>query len=378
MLDDQQKEPRPLVVETGRIIAYRIFDIADAIDLDKVLRTSPDGRGRRLSLSRDGAKSLVLSAPPVDVALGSPEIHLSSAKAPMKAKAQARLFDYGAVSVAMELPIEPGTHLESIIPLCDEIYESEHLDEIARRELDVMLHRLDARALERAHDWEKIETYTVIFVEALEGRPPAREVLAWPLLAKLVVGEAGDKPLSAEQIADVLRQTHSYFEDDLVVIDWNSAFVLDPSGSRDIPDILELATSQLLELRYYDNLFDRELARIYDDLARARRIPFPLRSPYRRLARDVLRRIVELTELTERVDNALKIIGDFYLAKVYEGALRRFRIPAWRSSIDGKQALVAQAYDLIKGEVDVRRSTVLELVVIVLIFAELANTMLRH
>ena len=52
-------------------------------------------------------------------------------------------------------------------------------------------------------------------------------------------------------------------------MDWNCAFVLEPSGSRDIPDILELASSQLLELRYYDELFDAELARVYRELDRA-------------------------------------------------------------------------------------------------------------
>ena len=39
---------------------------------------------------------------------------------------------------------------------------------------------------------------------------------------------------------------------------------------------------------------------------------------------------------------------------------------SWQASVDGKQALVAQAYNLLKGEVDIRRSTLLEVVVIVL------------
>jgi uncharacterized Rmd1/YagE family protein len=51
--------------------------------------------------------------------------------------------------------------------------------------------------------------------------------------------------------------------------------------------------------------------------------------------------------------------------------VRRFRIGTWRDSIDQKQALVARSYDLLKGEVDIRRSTVLEVIVIVLIAVEL-------
>jgi uncharacterized Rmd1/YagE family protein len=78
-----------------------------------------------------------------------------------------------------------------------------------------------------------------------------------------------------------------------------------------------------------------------------------------------------VNEFTERVENALKVAGDFYLARVYQGAVRRLRIADWQSSVDRKQALVAQAYELLKGEVEIRRSTTMELIVIVLILLEL-------
>jgi hypothetical protein len=229
-------------------------------------------------------------------------------------------------------------------------------------------------AVEATHSWKGVETYTVVFVRSLLGNPGRDRITDSPVVAKLLLGEAGPKNLSLDARRDVLKHAHSYFEDDLAIIDWNSAFVLEPSGSRDIPDILEFATSQLLELRYYDGLLDLELARIYDDFDVARRRRRALfRSPYERLARVVLRRLVELTEFTERVDNALKVVGDFYLARVYQSAVRRFRIGNWQASVDGKQALVAQAYNLLKGEVDIRRSTLLEIVVIVLILLELVT-----
>jgi hypothetical protein len=360
-------------VERGRLICYRIFDVGDEIRLEQAQTAL--SAGRRMTLSRDGAQALVFAAPPLDVKLGTRKVPLSSGG--VDVEVSTRLFDYGAVSVAMELSIHPGTDLATLLPLCDELYESPALEKTALAEVEALVPKLGG-AISGPHGWRGSETYTVIFVEALEGRPSAGDVLAWPLLAKLVVGEPGDKPLSPDQSTSVLKHATSYFEDDLAVIDWNSAFVLEPSGSRDIPDILELATSQLLELRYYDDLFDRALARTYDELAAARRQLGIFRSPYARVARDLMRRILELTEFTERVDNALKIIGDFYLARVYDGAVRRFRISAWRASIDGKQALVAQAHALIQGEIEARRNTVLELVVIVLIFLELALAIFRR
>lgn len=364
-------------------MSYRVFDFGDEIALDEIAKHAADIPGRRAQLSREGAQALVFAAPPLDVRLGVRRAKILRDREPIDVVVSARLFDYGALSIAIEIEIAPGTELASLIPTCDEVYESPLLDALARTEADALAARV-ATCIHGAHDWRGIETYTVLFLESLEspdskGRATtADELLAWPPLAKLVVGERDPRTLSAAQASDVLAHSHSYFEDDVVLIDWNSALVLEPSGSRDIPDILEFATSQLLELRYYDQIFDRELARIYDHLAAANKSAGLFSNRYRRIARDAQRRLMELTEFTERVDNALKIIGDFYLARVYESAVRRFRIRDWQASTEKKEALLRAAHALIRGEIEARRSTLLELVVILLIFAEFATALLRR
>ncbi len=369
---------RPLVVQDGRILAYRLLDVADEIDLVAAQRLAPAPGTRRGALSNEGARSLVIAAPPLELALEPPVTVVRLAHGTMTASVSARVFAYGAVSIAFEFPIRDGSDIASLAPMCDEIYESPELDRIARELVQPLLDRL-APAIGGRHHWEGIETYTIVYVQRFRGDPTATQVLASPSLASLVIGEPPSRRLSARQRRDVLEHSHSYFEDDLVVVDWDSAFVLEPSGSRDIPDILELASSQLLELRYYDDLFDAELARVYRELEQVHRRRFfqALSNPWLELGRGVVRRLVELTEFAERVDNALKVVGDFYLARVYESAVRRFRIRAWQASIDAKQALLAQAYGLVRGEVDARRSVVLELVVIVLIVVEVVLALTR-
>jgi len=370
-------EGQPITIEQGCLLAYRIFDMCDEISLDAAERLLEDAPGRRrVRFTREGAQAMEFASPPLDMDLGKRTVDLVT-RPGTEVDLSVRFFDYGAVSVEFELTIPPGTRLEDLLPLCDELYESTRLEELARHEVDQLMPRLKEATAGR-HAFRGVETYSVVFVEKLHG-PPITELADSPLLAKLIVGEAGKKALSADARRDVLRHAHSYLEDDLTIIDWNSAFVLEPSGSRDIPQLLELATSQLLELRYYDTLLDAELVHIYDDYAIARREWSSLfRSPYEKLTRNVLRRFVELTEFTERVDNALKVVGDFYLARVYQSAVRRFRISDWRDSIDAKQALVARSYDLLKGEVDIRRSTVLEVIVIVLIAVELVAAFRGH
>jgi hypothetical protein len=366
-----------LRVAKGDILCYRVFDVGDEIMLDRAEEACRSLEARRAKIAEYMSESLAFAHPPVVVTLGKRTIDLPKTKLSVEGTMRARLFDYGAVSVLFAIEIAPGTELGELLPLCDELYDAMEVERVAREEADRVVEML-GKAIVRPHGWRVAETYTVLFLTETAPKLEGKELLAWPLLPKLLIGEPRDKPLSTEEAEDVLKHHHSYFQDDLAVIDWNSAVVLEPGGSRAIPDILELATSQLLELRYYDDVFDKELARIYDDLEEARRMSFVLlRDPYSRLAKAVLRRLVEMTEFAERVDNALKIIGDFYLARIYQSAVRRFRVGAWQASVDEKQRLVAQAYGFIKGELEARRSTLLELIVILLIAAELIAA-LRH
>lgn len=81
--------------------------------------------------------------------------------------------------------------------------------------------------------------------------------------------------------------------------------------------------------------------------------------------------MLEMSEFVERVENSLKIIADFYLAKVYEASLRRLRIPPWQASVTRKQQMLAQVYQLLKADVDINRSLTLEFTIVVLIVTEL-------
>ncbi len=78
----------------------------------------------------------------------------------------------------------------------------------------------------------------------------------------LLSGES--RPLSEGAKKDLLRYRGSYFEDDLVVLTWDRAFVCEPRGDSDVVEVLEMANAQLLEFRYYDELLDDELPRMYD------------------------------------------------------------------------------------------------------------------
>jgi hypothetical protein len=277
------------------------------------------------------------------------------------------------VSVRYTLPIEPGTPLERLVPLAEWLLAgaSAPVDDAARRDADEVARAL-APALERPHRWEGHETYQVFFVRAFQGGPVrAADLLARGPVPNLLLGETSATPVSRSERQDVLSHHVSYLETDLAVVHWNSAFVLEPSGLEDIPDLLEFATAHLLELRYYDDLLDRELHQLYDELqGGGNLVTHVLTRKFRKLQRRTAALLLELSEMIERLENAVKIVGDFYLARLYQSAVRRFRLAAWQETVLRKQKLLAEVNDLTGAAADTSRSELLEVAIILLILWE--------
>ncbi|HET7752842.1 MAG TPA: hypothetical protein VFK85_02945 [Anaeromyxobacteraceae bacterium] len=367
--------PSSFRIADGSVHVYRLFDVGDAVDLVAAERNVATSSRLRLEGTQSGA-AIEIPRPPLHVHLGRRTLPLASG--PRDVEARARVYDYGVVSIHFRLELAPGTPLDSLVPLSDELAATPtpRIDALARREAQELAAALGA-ALERPHEWDGFETYQVIFVRAMEEACDARALLTEAPLAELVLGETSAVPLSEGERADVLHSRFSYLADDLAVVDWNCAIVVEPSAVFDIPDLLEFATAQLLELRYYDALLDRELHQIYDELERGHASRNPFTSRHARLRNRTAALLVELNEMTERLENAVKIIGDFYLARVYQGAVRRFRLPAWQDAVLRKQRLLAGVHQLLNDASDTRRAELLELTIILLILWEILFALVR-
>jgi hypothetical protein len=151
----------------------------------------------------------------------------------------------------------------------------------------------------------------------------------------------------------------------VVVVDWDSAFLIDPSPEyEDLVFVLEIANLQLLEFRAYDRYLDGVLARGYDELERVYRKSFF--STARKTAHDLSLLRMEIAELADEADNITKFLGDWFLARVYEAAQERFHLAAWRATVDEKLATLHQLYQIAVGESDNRRLLVLEVLIVLL------------
>lgn len=359
-------------IEDGEVWIYRLFDVADAVDLVAAERAASAPTARVQLDSAQSASALEFPRPPVQLALGARDLPLASGE--RRAEASAHVFDYGVISVRYRLPIPRGATLLDLVPLAEELFvePTPALDAAARREAEAVAREL-APALEKPHAWEGLESFQVFFVRAWQGEGvAAQDLLSGAPIPELLLGETSAIPLSPAEKSDVLSHHHSYLQDDLAVVHWNSALVVEPSGVEDVPDLLEFATAHLLELRYYDALLDTALHRIYDEIeATGSPVVNVLTRRYRRLQRRTAALLLEISEMIERLENAVKIVGDFYLARVYQAAVRRFRLPAWQETVLRKQKLVAEVNDLIGGAADTTRGELMELAIILLIVYEI-------
>jgi len=153
-------------------------------------------------------------------------------------------------------------------------------------------------------------------------------------------------------------------------VGWNAAFVYDtPVGAQAAIQILEYANSQLLEFRHYDELLTRELASVYAGVKQRTGI---LRGWTRR--REAMRLngvTVEVTELVERSDTAIKFVSDMFSARLYRLAAAKVGVPEYKNPVNEKLRTAESLYRFLLDEFHQSRGFVLEVMVVIILVIEL-------
>jgi hypothetical protein len=304
------------------------------------------------------------------------------------------LYDFGAVAVNYTRPFD--STLESLVELAIALEASTELERDARERVQAILTRL-ADAVSRPRLAEPVEDYIVFDIASVSrrkgepgeqgdhsrsdpagtGRPTGPNVLweeAGPITAQIL--RASREPLSPEEIHDALRLRYRFATTDVTIIDWNAAVLFDPDAEETLA-VLEFANVQLLQLRHLDQELDRAVDRAYDALARTERGLFrALRPPVAGL-RTLGELQMDGAVLFERVSNALKLVGDQFLSRVYSGISDRFHFPDWDRAVSRKLEVIDGVYQKLSDRVMSRRLELLEWIVILLIGLELVLSLLR-
>lgn len=362
----------------GVSVVYRMYDIGYAIELERVSELLAHELPARARPERVEAQALQIANPPVTVQLGTREVDVDGTMC--TGRLAVRLFDFGVISLQFEVGGGAMVSWSAFTHFARMLRASRELETLFARELDVLRSRI-ATAVERGGLAEVREEYMLFRISALRAHdgsvPDPHAVLTNQRLAPLLLGEP--RALSAAALGELLHHRFSYYVDDLVVVTWENALVLEPTtNDRDVEYILEFANAQLLELRVYDALLDAEVPAMYDRVsqARARRHPLPTRR-YQSVLAKVQTQVADVTETVERAENALKVTDDVYLARVYGAALELFRASAWRHGIERKLEIFRSTYTMLNAEAHAARAELLEIAVVVLIVAELVLGIMR-
>lgn len=353
-------------IKKGSVLVYRIFDIAEEIDLAKAETLLKTIRGpNAFRVPRFIDRGLLVKSKPLAFELPHVDVKLECGAHRMAVIGKVR--EYGVLSLIYEIPLREGTTWDELVALAADLEEGSEIDQIAQE----MAREVSARigpALKKPGAWNVFEDYIIYNFEKFEGDTDAGNLLSRADVPALLLAE-DDTVLAPATREAILENTYQYGQGDLALVEWNSALVVEEVPSRDVADILEFAVTHLLEMRFYDDLLDKRLARLYDDIERSK--DSVLRAPFAQIYQDASSRYIEFSEFIERVENSLKVVGDFYLATVYRAATRRFRLADWQQNITRKMNLLAQVSSLLQGEVNIRRSHWMEVTIIVLIAVEL-------
>ena len=290
-------------------------------------------------------------------------------------EAAAKIWHFGAVSVSIQLTIPASLAWNQLVDLSFALENDLNLHELCAQKVKQVILQFDSPRL-AAVQWDTFEDYSLYFFKTLPGAETnALNVFQSVDVYRLILSE-NTELLSDQVKKSIFESAIQYSQNDLAVINWNSALIIEPTGSLDIPDVIEFALCQLLEMRYYDDLLDDRLAFLYDELEKSEQSKFKFigsfwESSSEKLSKEAARKYLEISDTVESVENSLKVVGDFYLAQVFRAASARFRFNDWRDSVDQKLNNLAQISKLLTSELNERRNRLLEIVIIVLIAIEL-------
>jgi hypothetical protein len=365
---DQAALAEPLAVVVHLAFA---FDIGDEINLD-LARQMLQGELGQIPRRKRTPESIGYRPAPIRVPLEPTGIHLpGDCQVVRNPRAELTLFDFGAVSLAVQFPLSASP--SALLQLAGRLAEPAPLNEAARALLVPWIDRLRPAVLD--FSLSTMSEEYIVFQLADRRTDWLDRHAGW--IAGLVRLET--EPLSEDEVREATKLALSYTPTDLVVLDWAAGFVAD-TECADTLQVIEFANVQLLEFRHIDDRLDDRLEAAYRLIRPDRRVRSWL--PRWRTHGDAVRQIremeIEAASLFERVDNALKLIGDHYLSRVFELASSRFHLRGWQQSIRRKLETVGDVYDLLIQQAGGHRMEALEITVVILIALEIALALWRH
>ncbi|MFG0259973.1 MAG: hypothetical protein ACF8LK_06425 [Phycisphaerales bacterium JB041] len=360
-----QSQPHP--AESPRVFGVChvcfAYDIGLSVDLDAAAALLRDAHERRqLPLQRRrGAPWLGYQPAPLRVTLRPGTIGLAGHAT--DAEVECTVFDFGGVSVRYRIPIDCA--LDRLPALSDTLYENQVLLDDSRQRVADLCGAI-AGAVAQPAVAAVVEDYCIFAIQRFEGVAGLGELL--DLHGESVAGvlRAETGSLSEQQVRESLDGRVTFSAEDAVLASWECAVVFD-SDPDDVLTVLEHVNVELAEMRLLDERLDEALEDAYGLMqSHSERSLWP-RGPGGVGLRRIAASQVDAAMLFESVNNAIKLVGDQHLARVYALAASRVHLAEWDAAILRKLSTAESIYQKLSQFESGRRMEVLEIVIVLLI-----------
>jgi len=347
----------------GYIRIFVFYDVGEACDLEK-LRSLIDPRGgpTKSDFPRRTPEYVRFENPPI--AEPSEPLTLRSGETVV---CSIKYYEYAIVEVQLEIPFE-GTW-ERLLAQTARWMDAPDVEPESRAVVVKHLQKASGAISRPREEWFQ-ENYLVIDLQQMKNAEgttvTADQILSscGQQIGQLLRGE--EAPLSKSINERLLQGSLSYYATDLLVVGFNAALVYDrPDESARAIQILEYARMQLLEFRYYDYFMTRVLADVYNNIDRKTNVLLSRWSLPREANRlNTIR--LDVMDLTERIDNAVKFVSDSYYALAYRTAATRAGVPEYRDLVEKKLDTARELYDFMMAQFNETRLFLLEAAITIL------------
>jgi hypothetical protein len=346
----------------GSVLVLIQFDVCEEIRLDKLREIFGARTLEQPTLKHPTPGYVRYQRPPVVEPIEP--LVLESGE---RLEGQIKFYDYGVLSVVLELPFSGDW--DTLVRLGSrwvwDVDFAGHASRIAHRKLE----RAAPALVKPYADWLS-EDYFIFHVREISSSPSVADLIAaeGARIAQIVRGETAQ--LSDGERNEILQSGISYYPNDLAVIGWNAAFLYDSeAGAETAIQLLEYANSQLLEFRHYDEFLTRELESVYASFDEG--TGMLARWRLARAATKLHTVLLDVNELTEHADNAIKFLSDMFSARLYKLAALKVGVPDYKDLVTQKVQTAEELYRFMVDQFNQSRAFVLELMVVIILIIEL-------
>jgi hypothetical protein len=207
------------------------------------------------------------------------------------------------------------------------------------------------------------EEYGVYCISGYSGDPEVYLSMYGEKIAAFLKNER--IPLDEEEVQATLSSYLKYGKDDITIVDWDGAFIFDSAGDFESNiELFEIANLQLLKSRMLNDDLDERLEKTLHLTKTPKRMPIIRSGEVRRVLKEVIEIRTQSILESEAVERNIKLIGDWYSAKLYSLISKKFHLDSWKAEIKEKLDTLEDVYTMATENFSVSYRATLEFIIL--------------